>query len=547
MADIIREFFVKIGGAIDPSLAQAGAQVEKTGEAIKASAARAGEGVDGLATRIKQLGAVLAGGFAASRFFASIRATVDSFNALGDAAARIGNVTAETLDKVGYVATLTGSNAQAAQMSVENFSRVIGEAAAGAGRGEAVFKLYGLSARDAAGNIKSVEVMLSEVGEKLKKLSAAEQQAMLARLGMSRTMVGTLTGDNEELTAGYEDRIKALGLDVNHLAAISGDFNNALFISRRALKDIWASVVLRILPTITDAFERFSAWIDKNAEKIAGVVKTFSAAFDVILIAARQLAKPIAAVVALLASMPGWVHAVAVGSLALFKLWKLSPFGKMAAAVSAVVAAVELLIDDFETFREGGESLIDWAPILKGVDLVVDGFRYLMNLPGKFFAVFTEVIEKLGAAIRGFFSGFVRHAKAVFADLAAKARGFISGLIEAALSAFADLAARARAIFAGVFGKIGEFVSDLFGSKDAKISVTGGSQRSAGLATAARPLAMPAQAAIPAGNVSTVNNTQNTDNRSRTINQTFNVRSREEASAIAFGSFRQLGGVEEGF
>ena len=50
----------------------------------------------------------------------AIQRTADRFNDLGDIAARVGNTTVKELDKLGYVAELTGSDAATAQASFED-------------------------------------------------------------------------------------------------------------------------------------------------------------------------------------------------------------------------------------------------------------------------------------------------------------------------------------------------------------------------------------------------------------------------------------------
>lgn len=119
---------------------------------------------DKIVNLAKWAGAAIAAGSVA----VAIQRTADKFNDLGDVVSRVGNATVKELDRLGYVAELTGSDANTATASFENLSRTIGEAAQGIGRGAQVFEKLGLSAKDAQGNVKTTTQVLEKSKSRFK-------------------------------------------------------------------------------------------------------------------------------------------------------------------------------------------------------------------------------------------------------------------------------------------------------------------------------------------------------------------------------------------
>jgi small basic protein len=100
----------------------------------------------------------------------------------------------------------------------------------------------------------------------------------------------------------------------------------------------------------------------------------------------------------------GWSTAI-LGLLAAWKLlnleFLLTPFG----AVLAGLAAILVLFDDFEVWKEGGKSLFDWSaavPVINAVEAALSGlYDTLSHLVGVFFDIALAVRQ----AFQGDFSG----------------------------------------------------------------------------------------------------------------------------------------------
>lgn len=368
-----------------------------------------GSFTDNVMGMAKMIGGVIAAGSVAM----AIQRTADKFNDLGDVVSRVGNTTVEDLDRLGYVADLTGSDAATATASFENLSQTIGEAAQGIGRGAMVFQKLGLSAKDAQGNVKTTTQVLDEVKEKIKDLSKSEQSAYIQRLGLDKTLIGMLTSDTTEIVDQYNKRTEALGINVDEAAELGAKYNDAIKVTKRGFDDIITAFVLRVLPSITTAIERVSKLIDVNAGLIKSYVEPIAAAVSIGADLVTGFITGIGKLFKVLGKWPVYIGAVTIAWKLLNAVFKASPIGRIITLVMGLVTAIGLLIDDYETWKEGGKSFFDWGPAQKWFDHMSQIFDSLKTIVGNFFSADwwkskTETISNemslLGERIQGFLS-----------------------------------------------------------------------------------------------------------------------------------------------
>lgn len=341
-----------------------------------------GSFTDNIMGMAKMIGGVIAAGSVAM----AIQRTADKFNDLGDVVSRVGNTTVEDLDRLGYVADLTGSDAATATASFENLSQTIGEAAQGIGRGAVVFQKLGLSAKDAQGNVKTTTQVLDEVKEKIKDLSKSEQSAYIQRLGLDKTLIGMLTSDTTEIVDQYNKRTKALGINVDEAAELGAKYNDAIKITKRGFDDIITAFVLRVLPSITTAIERVSKLIDVNAGLIKSYVEPIAAAVSIGADLVTGFITGVGKLFKVLGKWPVYIGAVTIAWKLLNAVFKASPIGRIITLVMGLVTAIGLLIDDYETWKEGGKSFFDWSAAQAWFDNMSRIFDGLKTIVGNFFS-----------------------------------------------------------------------------------------------------------------------------------------------------------------
>ena len=368
-----------------------------------------GSFTDNVMGMAKMIGGVIAAGSVAM----AIQRTADKFNDLGDVVSRVGNTTVEDLDRLGYVADLTGSDAMTATASFENLSQTIGEAAQGIGRGAMVFQKLGLSAKDAQGNVKTTTQVLDEVKEKIKDLSKSEQSAYIQRLGLDKTLIGMLTSDTTEIVDQYNKRTEALGVNVDEAAELGAKYNDAIKITKRGFDDIITAFVLRVLPSITTAIERVSKLIDVNAGLIKSYVEPIASAVSIGADLVTGFITGVGKLFKVLGKWPVYIGAVTVAWKLLNAVFKASPIGRIITLVMGLVTAIGLLIDDYETWKEGGKSFFDWSAAQAWFDHMSRIFDGLKTIVGNFFSAdwwkskadtISNEMSLLGERIQGFLS-----------------------------------------------------------------------------------------------------------------------------------------------
>ena len=321
-------------------------------------------GADGLIDKFELLGIKISkttlkfAAFGAAFYAATIgvKNFVDSnLNAL-DEIKQLSAVTGEAADeiyKLGKVAEVNGSSSQAAQASIEGLSRVIGEAAAGIGRGAKSFEQYGLSAKKANGDIKTSSEMLGEISDKMKKMGEQEQIAMLAKLGIDGSLIQVLRLGNDELREQIElaDKL-TLGVGNAENAETAAAFKDNMTQLTQVFTAMGEYLSLRIAPAISRIIEHFTKWFAENNDLIKAILNGFGRVFSFLF----ELAGAIDNVVS---NTIGWRAVIYTLGAALLWLsrrmilaFATNPIGLAIMAIAGLI----LIIDDFITWLQGGES-----------------------------------------------------------------------------------------------------------------------------------------------------------------------------------------------
>lgn len=400
---------------------------------------------DKIVNLAKWAGAAIAAGSVA----VAIQRTADKFNDLGDIVSRVGNATVKELDRLGYVAELTGSDANTATASFENLSRTIGEAAQGIGRGAQVFEKLGLSAKDAQGNVKTTTQVLDEIKVKIQDLSKAEQSAYIQRLGLDRTMIGMLTSDTTEIIDQYNKRTEALGINVDEAAELGAKYNDAIKVTERGFDDIITAFVLRVLPSITTAIERVSKLIDENAGLIKSYVDPIAAAVSIGADLVTGFITGIGKLFKILGKWPVYIGAVTVAWKLLNAVFKASPIGRIITLVMGLVTAIGLLIDDYETWKEGGKSL--FGDLWGYVEKFANGLMFVWD---KLAGLLEHGCKEIAALFKGLFTFD-------FSDAIAESQKFMDDFY-ALIKPIGDKASEIFDDVTNIFSGLGKWFDDLW-------------------------------------------------------------------------------------
>ncbi len=362
MAVTIQEFLVGLGFKVDQS------SFKQFNSGLK-KAAVAASAVGAAATAAAGL---------VSKFVTN---TAQGFNQIQLLSERV-NTSAESITKLGFVASLTGSSVEAVRGSLDRFNRTAGEAALGIGRGALAFRELGINARDSKGQLKDTATLMTDVGNKIKGFTSQKQVAVLERLGIDPTLVRALTSDVSGLNDEFKTMFDGVGINANQAAKNSEAFIDSITRMKFAFKTLVDAVSLRIMPKIKDGIDSLRRFMVDNGPKIiqaiTPIVEVILRISSVFVLVVQKVGFLSGIIIKWFNRLNDVTHGWASGILAAAAAWKFlnlkflaSPLG----IILSMIAAVGLLIDDFVTFKNGGESLIDWGSrfgsILKAVTVVV--------------------------------------------------------------------------------------------------------------------------------------------------------------------------------
>lgn len=187
-----------------------------------------------------KLGGIFAGvsvGAAASSF----RKAVAYLSDLADASKRLGAST-DFIQAFGYAIQMAGGSADAAVSGLENFSKELSKAAAGSGNLKKVLDANNVALRDNAGQLLSVEQMLSRYADLIRNAQSPQDALNLATIAFGRSagpdMVNALRDGAEGLQRMAREAEEA-GIIIKRDIVDKGAELDDLFTKLGAKADAW--------------------------------------------------------------------------------------------------------------------------------------------------------------------------------------------------------------------------------------------------------------------------------------------------------------------
>lgn len=378
-AETIKEFLVGLGFKVD-----------------EAGLAKFSQGIASASLRVTALAAATTA--AAGVIVAGVKAIADDFDQLDKLATQF-RTTADAIDEFADAAGILGIKEETAIEGLKNLDRAIVDTSMNMGRAKAVFEDLGISVKDAAGNLKPTTEVMAELAEKFKGMEKGKQIRVMERLGLDPALLKVFNADMVALREEMEAIDKAAGLDFGQAVAESKAFMEVWRAMQQEIqkwkllfKTTMESVSVKLMPkfraqirAITDAMINFRRKVMDNLPK---AIEAIMPIINVIMRIAEAFIKITARIASGAMTIIGWLLKLneftggwAGYILAAAAAWKYlnlaflkTPLGMLL----ALATAVALLIDDFLTFKEGGDSLIDWGSgfgiVMQGVTAALTGF-----------------------------------------------------------------------------------------------------------------------------------------------------------------------------
>lgn len=279
-------------------------------------------------------------------------------------------ITVDVLQLIGYAVEHVGGSADDAYTSLENIVRFINTGT------EAETRRSGLniSARAEDGEAKHTDSIIMDVSRRLSTLPYAQASQYAQTLGIDENTLTAMRQGLAEYRAEYAATAQLVGINTESALASSDRFMTA-FRSFNLLTDrVQAKAGAVLADGLAERLNQFRALIVDNfpvIEKVInGVVTAILWVADVTLNVATQLLQAGQAVSQWWSSLDdasqqtiGTLGGLAAAVVALSSAFALSPIG----AVITLATAIAALIEDYNIWRSGGDSLIDWSAWAPGI------------------------------------------------------------------------------------------------------------------------------------------------------------------------------------
>lgn len=303
-------------------------------------------------------------------FTAKIASSLDNLNW---ASQRTG-ATVQGIKQIGYAVSQMGGSVDAARGSLENLSRFVRNNPGA----EGFLNRLGVQTRDAKGNMRDMATIFTGVGQRLSSMPYYRANQYAQMLGIDENTLMAMRRGIGEYMGQYNAMKKAIGFNPEQAAAASNRFMTSL----RSLGEMAGMARDKIGSSLADgltgSLDRLRRQILDNFPKIEG---TITATVKGILWAGEMVGRVIYRLIQLGQSISSWWDSLDKQSQELIELlgaltaaWWLLNRAMLASPITWVLslaAAIALLWEDYQTWKEGGKSLIDWGKWKPEVDAAV--------------------------------------------------------------------------------------------------------------------------------------------------------------------------------
>lgn len=361
-AETIKDFLVSLGFSVD----DAGAK--KFGSVLAGTTAnviKMGLAVEGAALSVVAFTAKIASGLD-NLYWASQRT----------------GATVQGIQSIGYAVSQVGGSADAARGSLESLARFIRNSPGA----EGFLNRLGVQTRDASGNMRDMAAIFTGVGQKLSGMPYYRANQYAQMLGIDENTLMAMRRGVGQFSAQYSEMVKAIGFNADQAALSSNRFMTSLkSLGEMAgmardkigsnLADGLAGQIDNLRKKIIENFPKIEVTITKVIKgilwlgEIVGRVafRIVDGVGDII----EWWGKLDAETKTLIEVIGGLVVAMRI----LNSTFWMSPVG----LITGLIVALGLLWEDYKTWKEGGNSLIDWEKWQPAIDKAKDAITWLRD------------------------------------------------------------------------------------------------------------------------------------------------------------------------
>ncbi|HBN3823678.1 TPA: lytic transglycosylase catalytic [Escherichia coli] len=361
-AETIKDFLVSLGFSVDD-----------------AGAKKFGSVLAGTTANVIKMGLAVEGAaLSVVAFTAKIASGLDN---LYRASQRTG-ATVQGIQSIGYAVSQVGGSVDAARSSLESLSRFIRNNPGA----EGFLNRLGVQTRDASGNMRDMAAIFTGVGQKLSSMPYYRANQYAQMLGIDENTLMAMRRGVGQFSAQYSEMVKAIGFNADQAALSSNRFMTSLkSLGEMAgmardkigsnLADGLAGQIDNLRKKIIENFPKIEVTITKVIKgilwlgEIVGRVafRIVDGVGDII----EWWGKLDAETKTLIEVIGGLVVAMRI----LNSTFWMSPIG----LITGLIVALGLLWEDYKTWKEGGNSLIDWEKWQPAIDKAKDAITWFRD------------------------------------------------------------------------------------------------------------------------------------------------------------------------
>ncbi|MEY7542235.1 hypothetical protein [Klebsiella pneumoniae] len=361
-AETLKDFLISLGFKVD----EAGAR--------KFDAVVAGTTLKAIELGVK----VEAAALSVVAFTAKIASGLDD---LYWASQRTG-ATVEGIKQIGYAVSQVGGSVDGARGSLENLARFMRNNPGA----EGFLNRLGVQTRDASGNMRDMATIFTGVGQRLSSMPYYRANQYAQMLGLDENTLMAMRRGIGQFSGEYTAMAKAIGYNADVAAVSSNKFMTSLrsfgLMAGMARDKIGSSLA----DGLAGSLDRLRRQILENFPKIEGAI---TGTVKGILWAGEMVGRVIYRLIQLGRSISDWWDSLDKQSQELIELlgaltaaWWLLNRAMLASPITWVLGlagAVALLWEDYQTWKEGGKSLVDWGKWKTEIDNAEKFIKSLRN------------------------------------------------------------------------------------------------------------------------------------------------------------------------
>ncbi|EIG1892524.1 lytic transglycosylase catalytic [Escherichia coli] len=361
-AETIKDFLVSLGFSVD----DAGAK--KFGSVLAGTTAnviKMGLAVEGAALSVVAFTAKIASGLD-NLYWASQRT----------------GATVQGIQSIGYAVSQVGGSVDAARSSLESLSRFIRNNPGA----EGFLNRLGVQTRDASGNMRDMAAIFTGVGQKLSGMPYYRANQYAQMLGIDENTLMAMRRGVGQFSAQYSEMVKAIGFNADQAALSSNRFMTSLKslgeMAGMARDKIGSNLADGLAGQIDNLRKKIIENFPKIEVTITKVIKGILWLGEIVGRVAFRIVDGVGDIIecwgkldaetkTLIEVIGGLVVAMRI----LNSTFWMSPIG----LITGLIVALGLLWEDYKTWKEGGNSLIDWEKWQPAIDKAKDAITWIRD------------------------------------------------------------------------------------------------------------------------------------------------------------------------